>query len=100
MLADTQLTSELLEVEFPVGTSERIRCIDIPIMDDRALEDNHDFFMTITGVESSSHATLNSLSTVTRVTIIDDESESQNTCILDFYTSKIQTAKVTEARKC
>ena len=75
MLAVTELTSELLEVEFPVGTSERIRCIDIPIKDDRALEDNHDFFLTITGAEPSPQATLYSLSTVTRVTIIDDDSE-------------------------
>ena len=75
MLAVTELTSELLEVEFPVGTSERIRCIDIPIKDDRALEDDHDIFLTITGAEPSSQATLNSFSTVTRVTIIDDDSE-------------------------
>ena len=74
MLEDTELSSELLEVEFPIGPGNQIFCTDIPITNDDALEDIHDFTLTITGAGSSPHAVLG-MPTVTTVNIDDDEGE-------------------------
>ena len=74
VLEDTLLSSELLEVEFPIGYSNVVFCADIPITNDDALEDIHDFTLTITGAGSSPHAVLG-MPTVTTVNIDDDEGE-------------------------
>ena len=42
MLEDTGLFSEALEVELHVGSTDQISCIEIPITNDEALEDDHE----------------------------------------------------------
>ena len=74
VLEDTELSSVLLEHEFAIGSTDQISCVEIPITNDEALEDDHEFNVTITGAGSSPHASLGT-PTVTTVIIKDDESE-------------------------
>ena len=71
---DTELPAAELTLVFPAGSTNGTRCSSIPITDDELLEGNHEFTVTLTG--AGSHASIDTLSSVTTVTIIDDESES------------------------
>ena len=73
VLEDTGLSGVLFEHEFDIG-SNQIDCVEIPITNDEALEDDHDFNITITNAGSSPHADLGT-PTITTVIIKDDESE-------------------------
>ena len=66
---------------FPAGSTNGTRCSSIPITDDELLEGNHEFTVTLTG--AGSHASIDTLSSVTTVTIIDDESESESSAELN-----------------
>ena len=70
---DTELLAAEFTLVFPAGNSGT-RCSSIPITEDELLEGNHEFTVTLTG--AGSHASIDTLSSVTTVTIIDDESES------------------------
>ena len=67
---------------FPEGTSEQVRCTDIHIVNDLALEGEHDFNLTIIGAGSSPYAIISPDSSVTTVTILDDEREEKVTILL------------------
>ena len=71
---DTELLAAEFTLVFPAGSTNGTRCSSIPITDDELLEGNHEFTVTLTG--AGSHASIDTLSSVTTVTIIDDESES------------------------
>ena len=72
---DTGLPSAEFTVVFPSGSANGTQCSSISITDDELLEGDHEFTVTVTG--AGSHAAINSLSSVTTVTIIDDEGESE-----------------------
>ncbi|CAI7989325.1 hypothetical protein GBAR_LOCUS186, partial [Geodia barretti] len=69
---DTELLAAEFTLVFPAGSSNGTRCSSIPITDDELLEGNHEFTVTLTG--AGFHASIDTLSSVTTVTIIDDES--------------------------
>ena len=71
---DTELLAAEFTLVYPAGNSNGTRCSSIPITDDELLEGNHEFTVTLTG--AGFHASIDTLSSVTTVTIIDDESES------------------------
>ena len=70
---DTGLTAAEFTVVFPANSGDIIRCSNISITDDEILEGYHDFTVTVTG--AGSHALVNAVSSVTTVTITDDEGE-------------------------
>ena len=78
---DTELPAAELTLVFPAGSTNGTRCSSIPITDDELLEGNHEFTVTLTG--AGSHASIDTLSSVTTVTIIDDESESESSAELN-----------------
>ena len=70
---DTDLGSSTLTVMFPEGSSDQILCVDIGIVNDLLLEGEHDFNLTIVSAGSPPHAMINTDSSVTTITILDDE---------------------------
>ena len=77
MLEDTELVSSNIDVVFEEGSTNSILCVDIPIVNDGALEGNQAFSLEITAVDSPPHAVIISPDTTT-VTILDDERESSD----------------------
>ena len=74
--ADTELPSPPeLSLVFPASTFDQQRCVEIPIASDTLLEGDHEFTIVINSAGSAPHALLNQLSSVTTVTIFDDDSE-------------------------
>ena len=71
---DTELTDPNLMLVFPDTTTETTRCLTIPLTSDTALEDDHEFTMEITSVDSPPHASIVAPSTAT-VVLQDDERE-------------------------
>jgi hypothetical protein len=78
---DTELLAAEFTLVFPAGSTNGTRCTSIPITDDELLEGNHEFTVTLTG--AGSHASIDTLSSVTTVTIIDDENMATITLGLD-----------------
>ena len=74
MANDTELSDPQFDLVFPVGHPETTNCIDIPITSDTALEDDHDFNVTILGAGSPPHATVG-MPNLATVNIVDDESK-------------------------
>ena len=74
VLEDTALTSENIVVTVPEGTTNRIYCTPIPIVNDNALEGRHGFTAEIISAGTSPHASLGTMVT-TAIDIIDDESK-------------------------
>ena len=74
MIENNPITLTFLASE-PAGPPVDSLCVTITILDDAALESDRDFSVTITDV--GPFAILNSQSTTTTVTIIDNESRSQ-----------------------
>ena len=70
---DTDLPAAVFSLVFPSGSSETTLCSSIPITDDELLEGNHELTVTITG--AGAHALIGN-TTVTTVTITDDEGQS------------------------
>ena len=70
---DTNLTSAEFIVVFPAGSTSAIQCRNITITDDELLEGSHEFTLTIS--DAGLYAPVNALSSITTITIIDDESE-------------------------
>ena len=68
---DTNLTSTEFTVVFPAGSTSEIQCSNITIRDDEVLEGTQDFTVTIT--EAGSYALINTSSSLTTITISDDE---------------------------
>ena len=84
---DTELTDPNLTLVFPDTTTETTRCLTIPLTSDTALEDDHEFTMEITSVDSPPHASIVAPSTTT-VVIQDDEREPfvhQRVCVYQFF---------------
>ena len=74
VLEDTGLTNPVFQIVFPIGHPSQTYCMDIPIINDMELEDDHDFMVEITGAGSAPFASLGSPLSIT-ITIEDDESE-------------------------
>ena len=74
VLEDTALASENIVVTVSDGSTDRIFCTPIPIVNDNALEGRHGFMAEIISAGMSPHASLGTLVT-TAIDIIDDESK-------------------------
>ena len=72
---DLNLGSSQLTIVFLEGTLKQILCKDIQIVNDLILEGEHDFNLTIVSAGSSPHAMISTDSSVTTITILDDERE-------------------------
>ena len=68
---DTSLPGAEFTLVFPAGSSESIRCISIPIVNDTLLEGTQEFTVTVTDV--GPHALINTLSSSTTISITDNE---------------------------
>ena len=68
------------------GSTDSIICAEIPIVNDMALEDNHQFTVDIVSAGSDPHAMVDSTMSTTTVTITDDESESN---LINFATIRV-----------
>ena len=68
---DTNLLESEFALVFPAGSSERILCTSIPIVNDTLLEGPQEFTVTVTDV--GPHALINTSSSVTTITIVDNE---------------------------
>ena len=61
-------------VVFPAGGTDSTLCSNVVIINDNALEDEHEFTVEIESISSGSpHAVIDVASTTTTVTIEDDE---------------------------
>ena len=69
---DTDLPSPELTVVFPAGSTSPIQCRNITITDDDLLEGSQEFTLTIS--DAGLYAPVNALSSITTITIFDDES--------------------------
>ena len=72
---DFNLGGNQSTIVFLEGTSKQILCNDIQIVNDLILEGEHDFNLMIVIAGSSPHAMISTDSSVTTITILDDERE-------------------------
>ena len=68
---DTGLPGAEFSLVFPAGSSESIRCISIPIINDTLLEGTQGF--TVTATDVVPHALINTPSSSTTISITDNE---------------------------
>ena len=82
MVDDTNLLESEFALVFSAGSSERILCTSIPIVNDTLLEGPQEFTVTVTDV--GPHALINTSSSVTTITIVDNERKINLTFISHY----------------